>query len=89
MEMLVARSRRLIPRSRWPQNWASSRRTFLSSPTINPPMKKFPASVSNGMRFGWPLDNFAFINASRTVFGDQDRCLLEIANYSAAHVQPN
>lgn len=32
--------------------------------------------------FGWPLDNFAFINASRTAFGDQDRCLLEIANYS-------
>ncbi|HSY17447.1 MAG TPA: hypothetical protein VK815_03895, partial [Candidatus Acidoferrales bacterium] len=33
--------------------------------------------------FGLPLDNFAIVNASRTAFGDQDRCLLEIANYSA------
>jgi hypothetical protein len=36
--------------------------------------------------FGQPLDNFAIINASRTAFGGQDRCLLEIANDSdAAH----
>jgi hypothetical protein len=34
--------------------------------------------------FGTPLDNFAFVNASRTAFGDQDRCLLEIANYSGS-----
>ncbi|HEX5400326.1 MAG TPA: VWA domain-containing protein [Verrucomicrobiae bacterium] len=33
--------------------------------------------------FGSPLDNLAFVNASRTAFGDEDRCLLEIANYSA------
>jgi len=32
--------------------------------------------------FGRPLDNFAIINASRTAFGDQDRCLIEIANDS-------
>ena len=32
--------------------------------------------------FGAPVDNFAFVNASRTAFGDQDRCLLEIANFS-------
>jgi hypothetical protein len=32
--------------------------------------------------FGAPLDNLAIVNASRTAFGDQDRCLLEIANYS-------
>jgi Aerotolerance regulator N-terminal len=32
--------------------------------------------------FGVPLDNFAIVNASRTAFGDQDRCLLEIANFS-------
>ena len=32
--------------------------------------------------FGSPQDNVAFINASRTVFGEQDRCLLEIANFS-------
>lgn len=36
--------------------------------------------------FGQPLANFAIINASRTAFGDQDRCLLEIANDSdSAH----
>jgi Ca-activated chloride channel family protein len=34
--------------------------------------------------FGWPLDNFAIVNASRTAFGEQDRCLLEIVNYSAS-----
>jgi hypothetical protein len=33
--------------------------------------------------FGLPLDNFAIVNASRTVFGEQDRCLLEVANFSA------
>ncbi len=32
--------------------------------------------------FGLPLDNVAFVNASRTAFGDQDRCLLEVANLS-------
>ncbi|MGH7941475.1 MAG: vWA domain-containing protein [Limisphaerales bacterium] len=32
--------------------------------------------------FGLPLDNFAIINASRTAFGDEDRCLIEIANDS-------
>jgi len=31
--------------------------------------------------FGAPLDNFAIVNASRTAFGEQDRCLLEIANF--------
>ena len=34
--------------------------------------------------FGFPLDNFAFVNASRTAFGDQDRCLLEVANFSSS-----
>ncbi len=32
--------------------------------------------------FGSAQDNFAIVNASRTVFGEQDRCLLEIANFS-------
>lgn len=32
--------------------------------------------------FGQPLDNVAIVNASRTAFGDQDRCLIEIANFS-------
>jgi hypothetical protein len=34
--------------------------------------------------FGEPLDNLAIVNASRTAFEKQDRCLLEIANYSSA-----
>lgn len=34
--------------------------------------------------FGEPLDNFAFVNASRTAFGNEDRCLLEIANFSSS-----
>ncbi len=33
--------------------------------------------------FGESLDNFAIVNASRTAFGEQDRCLLEIANFSS------
>ncbi len=33
--------------------------------------------------FGSPQDNFAIVNASRTVFGEQDRCLLEVANFSS------
>jgi hypothetical protein len=32
--------------------------------------------------FGRAVGNFAIVNASRTAFGDQDRCLLEIANFS-------
>jgi len=42
------------------------------------------AKISNNRlewhAFGSPLDNLAVVNASRTVFGDEDRCLLEIAN---------
>jgi hypothetical protein len=34
--------------------------------------------------FGAPLDNFAIVNAARTALGEQDRCLLEIANFSDA-----
>ncbi|MEI9864626.1 MAG: VWA domain-containing protein [Limisphaerales bacterium] len=33
--------------------------------------------------FGWPVANVAIVNASRTAFGDQDRCLLEVANLSS------
>jgi hypothetical protein len=32
--------------------------------------------------FGARLDNFAIVNASRTALGDQDRCLIEVANFS-------
>jgi len=44
------------------------------------------AKISNNRlewhAFGSPLDNLAIVNASRTAFGDEDRCLLEIANFS-------
>ncbi|MBC8096285.1 MAG: VWA domain-containing protein, partial [Akkermansiaceae bacterium] len=32
--------------------------------------------------FGAAVDNLAIVNASRTANGDEDRCLLEIANFS-------
>ncbi len=32
--------------------------------------------------FGEPVNNVAIVNASRTANGDEDRCLLEIANFS-------
>jgi hypothetical protein len=47
-----------------------------------PPEEKIANQRLEWHAFGEPLDNFAFVNASRTVFGDEDRCLLEIANYS-------
>lgn len=51
-----------------------------------PPDEKISNQRLEWHAFGWPLDNLAIVNASRTVFGDQDRCLLEIANYSdSAH----
>ena len=34
--------------------------------------------------FGTAVGNFAIVNASRTAFGEQDRCLVEIANFSSA-----
>ncbi|HEU6447771.1 MAG TPA: VWA domain-containing protein [Verrucomicrobiae bacterium] len=34
------------------------------------------------LAFGAPASNVAIVNASRTAFGDEDRCLLEIANIS-------
>jgi len=36
------------------------------------------------LAFGAPEDNVAIVNASRTAFGDQDRCLIEVANFSAS-----
>jgi len=32
--------------------------------------------------FGATTENFAIVNASRTTFGEQDRCLLEVANFA-------
>ena len=47
-----------------------------------PPDKKVAGDRVEWHSFGEPLDNAAFVNASRTALGDQDRCLLEIANLS-------
>jgi Aerotolerance regulator N-terminal/von Willebrand factor type A domain len=49
-----------------------------------PPGEKISSPRLEWHAFGAPLDNFAFVNASRTAFGDKDRCLLEIANFSSA-----
>jgi hypothetical protein len=48
----------------------------------NPADEKISNPRLEWRAFGSPLDNLAIINASRTAFGSQDRCLLEIANYS-------
>jgi Aerotolerance regulator N-terminal len=47
-----------------------------------PPDKKITNPRLEWHAFGQPMDNFAIVNASRTAFGDEDRCLLEIANDS-------
>jgi len=49
-----------------------------------PPEEKITSPRLEWLAFGAPLDNVAIINASRTAYGDQDRCLLEVANFSAA-----
>ena len=47
-----------------------------------PPSETFTSNRIQWRAFGEAEDNFAIVNASRTTFGDQDRCLLEVANYS-------
>ena len=47
-----------------------------------PDDEKFSNPRLEWRAFGTPLDNFAIVNGSRTMFGDQDRCLLEIANFT-------
>ena len=47
-----------------------------------PPDEKISNPRLEWQAFGAPLDNLAIVNASRTVFGEQDRCLLEVANFS-------
>jgi hypothetical protein len=49
-----------------------------------PPDEKITNPRLEWHAFGQPLDNVAIVNASRTAFGDQDRCLMEIANFSDA-----
>jgi len=47
-----------------------------------PPAENFSSNRIEWRAFGEAVDNFAIVNASRTTFGDQDRCLLEVANFS-------
>ncbi len=48
-----------------------------------PALEKISNNRLEWHAFGEPSDNFAIVNASRTAFGDQDRCLLEVANFSS------
>ncbi len=49
-----------------------------------PPDEKMTGDRLQWRAFGLPLENLAIVNASRTANGDDDRCLLEVANYSKA-----
>jgi hypothetical protein len=51
--------------------------------TDHPPENRDLGGRLEWRAFGVPLDNLAFVNASRSAHGDQDRCLLEIANFSS------
>ncbi|MCW5554631.1 MAG: BatA domain-containing protein [Verrucomicrobiae bacterium] len=48
-----------------------------------PPDEKLEGDRLRWQSFGAPLPNFAIVNASRTAHGEEDRCLLEIANLSS------
>ncbi len=48
-----------------------------------PPHDKFASGRIRWLAFGRTAPNFAFVNVSRIAHGDQDRCLLELANHSA------
>lgn len=47
-----------------------------------PPEQKIANPRLQWLSFGAPMANIAFVNASRSVNGEEDRCLLEIANFS-------
>ncbi len=48
-----------------------------------PPDKKVSNELLQWRAFGLPVDNTAIVNASRSALGNEDRCLLEIANFSS------
>jgi hypothetical protein len=48
-----------------------------------PPEKKLSNDLIEWRAFGLPVDNVAIVNASRSALGNEDRCLLEIANFSS------
>jgi hypothetical protein len=49
-----------------------------------PPDERVTGDRLEWQSYGQPVPNLAIVNASRVSHADQDRCLLEIANYSAA-----
>ena len=52
--------------------------------TDHPPADpRMPGDRLQWQAYGQPVPNLAMVNASRAAHADQDRCLLEIANYSA------
>lgn len=52
--------------------------------TDRQPAEKITSPRLEWEAFGAPLENVAIVNASRTAFGDQDRCLVEVANFSSS-----
>jgi hypothetical protein len=48
-----------------------------------PPEEKISGQRMEWHAFGAPVDNLAIVNASRTAYGDEDRCLIEVANFAA------
>jgi hypothetical protein len=51
-----------------------------------PPEEKLNNDRLQWRSFGRPADNAAIVNATRTAHGDEDRCLIEVANFSkSAH----
>jgi hypothetical protein len=47
-----------------------------------PPDEKISSQRLEWHAFGAAVDNVAIVNASRTAYGEEDRCLLEVANYA-------
>lgn len=56
--------------------------------TDHPPPDKPAGNRLLWRAFGAASGNIAFVNASRTAYGEQDRCLLEIANNSSRAAAP-
>ncbi|MRR10291.1 VWA domain-containing protein, partial [bacterium] len=49
-----------------------------------PPQERIDNDRLQWRSFGNPVPNLAIVNASRVPYGEEDRCLLEVANYAAS-----
>ena len=54
-----------------------------------PPHNDFTGGRVRWLAFGRAATNLAFVNATRSVHGEEDRCLLEIANHSTSPQSPS